>query len=194
MVIYPLTSSVFLFFRPHWRDVCFQTGYLINGIFHQSNDSYLQSDCSSIPRGGHWFELTVEVRQNSAIVFVDGTHLTSFRTHHPLKAAGGIAVASGCRRITRFKNFEIKDLAPLPFNTSGCTSARTVGGFFTLVAGNDIIRDFLCRAFFPTSVDESTYILTVSLYSQTEPQAVNIRYGVIFNVHNGRNFEFVYFW
>ena len=174
--------------------MCFQTGYLRGGLFHQGKDGHLQSDCTCIPRGTHWFQLTLEVRRYGVSVFVDGKHLTTFKPHLPLKASGGVVVASGCRRITRFKEFNITRLEPLPFTPNGCTSARNLGETFTLVAGRDYSSDSLCRAALNGfSADALNYTIAVRLYSKTEPQAVNIRFGAMFNVHNDSYFEFVYF-
>uniref|UniRef100_UPI0037548A16 hypothetical protein n=1 Tax=Salmonella sp. s54412 TaxID=3160128 RepID=UPI0037548A16 len=97
----------FVFFRPHWASRCFQTGYTLNGV--PKFDGGISSSCpgQSPPKGGQWFNASVEVSNKDAKILLAGKLVREVTPHYPARGQGGVLVATGFKNIVYFKNFQI---------------------------------------------------------------------------------------
>ena len=131
------------------------------------------------------------------IVFMDNIPATVFKSHFPASSKGsGVMITGGCRTSIRFRNFTLSSLPPLPFETKNCQSARLGGGgdyykLMTYSGLKDFTQPGICRAFYPKVIAGNSYVIRVKFY--TKGSLLGGKYGVIFNVKNADNFEFVYF-
>ena len=63
-------------------------GYVMNGIVQFSG--MLEGKCpGGPPRKGVWFKMTVEVRESSATISLDGKHLITANPHFHVFSRGG---------------------------------------------------------------------------------------------------------
>ncbi|XP_022805350.1 hemicentin-1-like [Stylophora pistillata] len=188
-----INNADFIYFRPYWKDHCYQTGYIMGG--RQKREGAKTGPCSCTVTGGKWFNVRLEIRGNIVSVFMNGVAAATFKSHYPSTNKGsGVLVTGGCRKSIRFRNFTVKSLPLLPFTSKNCQSARDTGSYFTLIAYTgieDTTQPGVCRAVYPKSVLGTSYVISVSFYVQGS--LLGGKYGVMFNAKNADSFEFVYF-
>ena len=87
----------------------------------------------------------------------------------------------------------MSSLPQLPFVSKHCQNARAAGDVYKLMAYSgeeDASHPGICRALYPKVVEGNSYVINVHIHAQGS--LVGAKYGVIFNVKNADNFEFVY--
>ena len=183
----------FGFFRPYWKDHCYQTGYLMGG--RQMREAYKTGPCSCTVKGGKWFNVRLEIRGTIVTVIMNDIPTTTFKSHYPASNKGsGILVTGGCRKSIRFRSLTMSTLPQLPFVSKNCQNARVAGDVYKLMAYSgieDSTHPGICRALFPKIIVGNSYVISVKIH--THGSLLGGKYGVIFNVKNPDSFEFVYF-
>ena len=104
-------------------------------------------------------------------------------------------VANGYQNIIHFRNYRLKAIPALPFVEESCLATRKVGSYYVLDANHGKWpANGFCRAIFPTKVSGSRYTVFVKLYNAYGWSGKNSGHlGLMYNVMDNRNFDFVYF-
>ena len=181
-------------FRPLSSGGCFQTGYVLKGS--PNWDGGISSNCpKGPPREGVWFSVKLVVHRSSASIYLDGEHVQSFKTHFAAKGRGGVIVANGYKSIIQFKNYRLKTTVALPFIEESCLGTGKVGTYYVLHANNGKWpANGFCRALLPAMLKSDNYEVSAELYNQIGWKAVNNDHlGLMYNVIDSNNFDFVYF-
>ena len=182
------------FRRPHSTGSCFQTGYVFQGSLKW--DRGISSKCpNGPPKGGVWFTVKVVVRGSSASIYLDGEYVLSSTAQFPAKRRGGVIVANGNKNIIHFRNYRIKAIPALPFKDESCLATRKLGSYYVLNANHGKWpANGFCRALLPTIVKSDNYEVSAQLYNQIGWKGVNSGHlGLMYNVLDNNNFDFVYF-
>ena len=188
-----ILMTYFVFLRPFWKDYCYQTGYLMGG--REMREGSKTGPCPFTVSGGQWFNVRLEIRGQIVTVIMNNFPAGTFKSHYPANNKGsGVLVTGGCRKSIRFRNLGVSSLSSLPFVAKNCQSARVAGDGYKLLAYSgeqDVTHPGICRALYPKVVEGNSYVISVNIY--TQESLLSGKYGVIFNVKNADNFEFVYF-
>ena len=182
------------FLRPHWTGGCFQTGYVLKGSLKW--DGGISSNCpKGPPRGGVWFSVKVVVRRSSASIYLDGEHVQSFKTHFAAKGHGGVIVSNGYKSIIHFRYYHLKTTLALPFIDESCLATRKVDTYYVLHGNHGKWpANGFCRALFPAILKSDNYEVSGDLYNEIGWKGVNSGHlGLMYNVIDSNNFDFVYF-
>ena len=185
---------MFFFIRIFSTTYCFQTGYVLKGSLKW--DGAISSNCpKGPPKGGVWFTVKVIVRGYSASIYLDGEHVRSFKTQFSARGRGGVIVANGYKNIIHFRKYRLRAIPALPFVEESCLAARKKGSYYVLNANHGKWpENGFCRAFLPTIVKSENYEVSAQLYNQIGWKGVNSGHlGLMYNVIDNRNFDFVYF-
>ncbi|KAL9964962.1 hypothetical protein ACROYT_G028679 [Oculina patagonica] len=93
----------FVFFRPHSQANCYQLGYALNGNVVFTT----KASCpNGSPRGGVWFNVTLEVSSDKSVnIYLNNDLVTSLTVHFDLKGRGGVLTQNGYKNIIQFRNF-----------------------------------------------------------------------------------------
>ena len=185
---------MFFFIRIFSTTYCFQTGYVLKGSLKW--DGAISSNCpKGPPKGGFWFTVKVIVRGYSASIYLDGEHVRSFKTQFSARGRGGVIVANGYKNIIHFRKYRLRAIPALPFVKESCLAARKKGSYYVLNANHGKWpENGFCRAFLPTIVKSENYEVSAQLYNQIGWKGVNSGHlGLMYNVIDNRNFDFVYF-
>ena len=159
-------------------------------------DGGISSNCpKGPPKGGVWFTVKVVVHRSSASIYLDGEHVISFKAQFPAIGRGGIIVASGYQNIIRFRNYRLRAILALPFREESCLATRKGVRYYVLDANNGKgPANSFCRAIFPTKLSGSRYTVFVKLSNANGWSGKNSSHrGLMYNVMDKRNFDFVYF-
>lgn len=155
--------------------------------------------CSCAVKGGKWFNVRLEIRGNIVTVIMNDIPTTTFKSHYSaINKGSGVLVTGGRRMAIRFKNLFTWRLPQLPFVSKHCQSTRVAevlgGDVFTLMAHSgveDPEHSVICRALFPKVIVADSYVVSVKI--QAKGSLMGGKYGIIFNVKNADNFDFVSF-
>mgnify|MGYP001793643268 CR=1 FL=1 len=136
------------------------------------------------------------VRGTSATIYLNGEPVRkTFLAHSPAKGRGGVIVANGYKNIIHFRNYRLRAIPALPFVEKSCLAARKVGSYYVLNANHGKWpANGFCRALLPAIVKSDNYEVSAQLYNQIGWKGVNSGHlGLMYNVIDNRNFDFVYF-
>ena len=184
----------FFVFRPLSTGGCFQTGYVLEGSLKW--DGGISSNCpKGPPRGGVWFSVKLVVHRSSASIYLDGEYVQSFKTHFAAKGHGGVIVANGYKDIIHFRYYHLKTTLALPFIEESCLATRKVDTYYVLHSNDGKWpANGFCRALFPTILNSDNYEVSSELYNQIGWNGGNSGHlGLMYNVIDINNFDFVYF-
>ena len=135
------------------------------------------------------------VRRFLATIYLDGDRVRSFKAHFPAKGRGGVIVANGYQTIIYFRNYRLSTIPVLPFIEESCLAAKKVRSYYILKANHGKWPESgFCRALLPTIVMSDNYQVSAQLYNQIGWKGVNSGHlGLMYNVIDSNNFDFVYF-
>ncbi|XP_068732418.1 uncharacterized protein [Montipora capricornis] len=189
-----INNADFIYFRPLWKDHCYQTGYLLGS--REMREASTRGHCSRVIKSGKWFNVRLEIRGYKVYVMLNNKHTTTFKSHYQSSAdltpGIGLLVTGGCQKSMRFKNFVVSSLPELPFVYKNCQGARVTANVFKLMSHNSNEHDEyqgICRALFPEVPVGKNYVLSVNIHGLGS--IMGEKYGVIFNAKSADSFEFV---
>ncbi|XP_028405452.1 uncharacterized protein LOC114528075 [Dendronephthya gigantea] len=186
----------FVYFRPHSSSGCFQTGFVVNGV--PTFTAAISAACpgQGPPKGGQWFDVRVEVNNNKAKIFLEGKFVREVTPHYPAKGHGGVLVGNGYANIVHFRNFDITQYDNGYLVTSCVVaSSGSTGSYFVLDANHGKWPGSgFCQAINSKIVQTNTYQVKAQLLNYNGWNGVNSGHlGLIYNVQNSGNYDFVYF-
>lgn len=184
----------FIYFRPSSRGGCYTTGFVQNSQIQWMNSKV--GPCPGGPKGsGMWFNVSIEIRGSLASIQLSGKHIISTNTHFSPLGRGGVLMANGNKNIAAFRNYHLKAIPPYPFAFHNCAgSTKEIEDYFILDAKHGKWpQNTFCMAVAKTKVSGPYYFMAVEIFMQgTLPGRETDYAGIIFNVENENNYEFVY--
>ena len=159
-------------------------------------DGGISSNCpKGPPKGGVWFTVKVVVRGSSATIYLDGKPVRYLKVHFPAKGRGGVIVANGYQNIIHFRNYRLRAIPALPFREESCLATRKGVSYYVLDANHGKWpANGFCRAIFPTKLSGSRYTVFVKLSNANVRRGkISGHLGLMYNVMDKRNFDFVHF-
>ena len=175
--------------RPHSADYCYQTGYMEDGKLN-----FVESKpCpDGPPKGGVWFPVLFNVRDQDIQVYLSGDLVATVRTHFAPRARGGVFTFHGYQNVVLFRKFQ---MAPLFYVTKKCAMTAEFPGYVKLDADHGSWpQDGFCQATYSKSCGNTDYQLSVDLFNFMGWNGVNSGHlGVFFNAEDQDNYDFVYF-
>ncbi|XP_057313977.1 uncharacterized protein LOC130655260 [Hydractinia symbiolongicarpus] len=185
----------FVYLRIHRPETCFRSGFLQNGKVIWTGGK--SGTCpEGPPPGRKWFKMQIFVHESAAVLYLNGIKTTNLTPHFPTLGRGGVVVATGHRNIIQFKHYDITTINKSNFKFFSCKSYNRIGDDYYLAEGEkgEWPTAGFCRALSKTALKRDNYAISVSLYNQ----ALHSRndhglMGVMYNVLNEYNYDFVYF-
>ena len=121
--------------------------------------------------------------------------MRSLKAHFPAEGRGGVIVANGYQDIVYFRNYRLRTIPALPFIGESCLATKKVGGYYVLNANHGKWpANGFCRAMLLTILKSDNYEISAQLYNQIGWKGINSgNLGLMYNVLDNNNFDFVYF-
>ena len=135
------------------------------------------------------------VQRSSASIYLDGKLVGSFKAQCAAIGRGGVIVASGYQNIIHFRNYRLRAIPALPFREESCLATRKGVSYYVLDANHGKWpANGFCRAIFPTKLSGSRYTVFVKLSNANVRRGkISGHLGLMYNVMDKRNFDFVHF-
>lgn len=188
----PINLSVYLLRPENGARSCYHTGQIKNGSLYWYGSKF--GPCPfGPPRRNRWIQVSLEVRDSLAYLYLDGVHVTTVKGHLPTRGHAGVMLSNHEGNIIHFKDFQITELQAFPFSSKSCEAVIEHKDYHSLIIGADLWPDGLCRVFMPDTAASNDYILSTHLFSESGWTGDKIALpGVLFNARDINNFDFVY--
>jgi len=186
----------FIFFKPESKYSCYFTGFVQNSEIKWTNSKVGPCEGGTF-KGGYWNNVTLHVRDNKLIVYLDGKHILSTDFHFPSRAVAGVIVANDNEgNIISFMDFQLEPLSPNNFEIHDCnTKTRMSNSYYILDAKHGTWPvDTFCRAFMKKSLPGDNYVISAELFITEKRSDGNFKeyFGLAFNVKDMSKYDFVF--